>query len=251
MGRCNWVKCETVSHPELFSWACNVYCAVQCVIPGQSNAVSAKGKVDCNHWSNLTKVWGKYFVGTSFVGKVKAKGIEAKCYRNLTEFGMGLRKYSAIRICYALTQSRDGGQQWNEMEGSDWYLSGLDCTQPDFLCNCDFRFLCFSGYQRDMTYHIISSSARYGPGPNQVVLKKTDFLGFLSVCFFAAGVTDTKVLHSTGVATTSSTNKNPNANKLSWAINWESSGIGMGIWDPPAPSLFSMDVPHSVQPLYN
>ena len=58
----------------------------------------------------LTKVWGKYFVGTSFVGKVKAKGIEAKCYRNLTEFGMGLRKYSAIRICYALTQSRAGGQ---------------------------------------------------------------------------------------------------------------------------------------------
>ena len=38
--------------------------------------------------------------------------------------------------------------------------------------------------------------------------------------FVAAGVTDTKVRHSTGVATTNSTNKNPNANKLSWAINY-------------------------------
>ena len=37
--------------------------------------------------------------------------------------------------------------------------------------------------------------------------------------FVAAGVTDTKVRHSTGVATTNSTNKNPNANKLSWVIN--------------------------------
>ena len=39
--------------------------------------------------------------------------------------------------------------------------------------------------------------------------------------FVAAGVTDTKVRHSTGVATTNSTNKNPNANKLSWAINYK------------------------------
>ena len=38
--------------------------------------------------------------------------------------------------------------------------------------------------------------------------------------FVAAGVTDTKVRHSTRVATTNSTNKNPNANKLSWAINY-------------------------------
>ena len=38
--------------------------------------------------------------------------------------------------------------------------------------------------------------------------------------FVAAGVTDTKVRHSTGVATTNSTNKNPNANKLIWAINF-------------------------------
>ena len=37
--------------------------------------------------------------------------------------------------------------------------------------------------------------------------------------FVAAGVTDTKVRQSTRVATTNSTNKNPNANKLSWAIN--------------------------------
>ena len=77
-------------------------------------------------------------------------------------------------------------------------------------------------------------------------LKKTVFLGFWSVfcpvfccvmdkiyikrifwrknessmLFVAAGVTDTKVRHSTGVATTNSTNKNPNANKLSWAINY-------------------------------
>ena len=166
VGRCNWVKCETVSHPELFSWACNVYCAVQCVIPGQSNAVSAKGKVDCNHWSKLTKTWGKYLVGTSFVGKVKAKGIEAKCYRNLTEFGMGLRKYSAIRICYALTQSRDGGQQWNEMEGSDWYLSGLDCTQPDFLCNCDLDF-CVSLDIRE-TWHIISFLVQLDMAQDQI-----------------------------------------------------------------------------------
>ena len=167
VGRCNWVKCETVSHPELFSWACNVHCAVQCVIPGQSNAVSAKGKVDCNHWSYLTKAWGKYFVG-----KVKAKGIEAKCYRNLTEFGMGLRKYSAIRICYALTQSRAGGQAM-ERDGRIWLIlewPRLHSTR--FPLQLWFRFLCFSGYQRDMTYHIISSSARYGPGPNQVLLKK-------------------------------------------------------------------------------
>ena len=41
--------------------------------------------------------------------------------------------------------------------------------------------------------------------------------------FVAAGVTDTKVRHSTGVATTNSTNKNLNANKLSWAINYRRS----------------------------
>ena len=41
--------------------------------------------------------------------------------------------------------------------------------------------------------------------------------------FVAAGVTDTKVRLSTGVATTNSTNKNLNANKLSWAINYRRS----------------------------
>ena len=44
--------------------------------------------------------------------------------------------------------------------------------------------------------------------------------------FVAAGVTDTKVRHSTGVATTNSTNKNPNANKLSWAINYRWGRLG-------------------------
>ena len=94
------------------------------------------------------------------------------------------------------------------------------------------------------------------PGPNLVQLelapaesssteKNRVFIGFLSVfchvfcCFMdkiyierifwkknessmlsvAAGATNTKVRPSTGVATTNSTNKNQNANKLSWAIN--------------------------------
>ena len=73
------------------------------------------------------------------------------------------------------------------------------------------------------------STTWFGPGPNLVQL---DFMYIIyierifeeknesSMLFVAAGVTDTKVRHSTGVATTNSTNKNPNANKLSWAINY-------------------------------
>jgi len=45
--------------------------------------------------------------------------------------------------------------------------------------------------------------------------KKSD-----QACFFVAvWATETKVRHSTGVATTNSTNRNPNISKLSWAIN--------------------------------
>ena len=40
-----------------------------------------------------------------------------------------------------------------------------------------------------------------------------------SLLFLAAGTTDTKVRRSTGVTTANSTNRNPNANKSSWAIN--------------------------------
>ena len=38
--------------------------------------------------------------------------------------------------------------------------------------------------------------------------------------FLAVQATETKVRRSTGVATTNSTNRNPNVNKLSWAINY-------------------------------
>ena len=38
--------------------------------------------------------------------------------------------------------------------------------------------------------------------------------------FLVAGTTDTKFRRSTGVTTANSTNKNPNANKLSWVINY-------------------------------
>ena len=41
-----------------------------------------------------------------------------------------------------------------------------------------------------------------------------------SLFFLAAGVTETKVRRSTGVTTANSTNKDPKANKLSWAINY-------------------------------
>ena len=42
----------------------------------------------------------------------------------------------------------------------------------------------------------------------------------LRLLFAAVHPTETKVRHSTGVATTNSTNRYPNANKLSWAINY-------------------------------
>ena len=91
-------------------------------------------------------------------------------------------------------------------------------------------------------------------GPSQAKLRKwlkglkqTGFLRFYSICcpilfasrqslctwhryfvknigfrllFAAVYPTETKVRHSTGVATTNSTNRYPNANKLSWAINY-------------------------------
>ena len=91
-------------------------------------------------------------------------------------------------------------------------------------------------------------------GPSQAKLRKwlrglkqTGFLSFFSICypiffasiyivfmymtrifckkiglrllFAAVHPTETKVRHSTGVATTNSTNRNPNVYKLSWAIN--------------------------------
>ena len=41
----------------------------------------------------------------------------------------------------------------------------------------------------------------------------------------AAGTTDTKFRRSTGVTTANSTNKNTNANKLSWVINYQRPGF--------------------------
>ena len=41
-----------------------------------------------------------------------------------------------------------------------------------------------------------------------------------SLLFLTLGTTNTKVRRSTGVATANSTNKYPNANQLSWAINY-------------------------------
>ena len=41
-----------------------------------------------------------------------------------------------------------------------------------------------------------------------------------SLFFLVAGTTDTKVRHSTGVTNANSTNKDPKANKLIWAINY-------------------------------
>jgi len=38
--------------------------------------------------------------------------------------------------------------------------------------------------------------------------------------FLAARTTDAKFRRSTGVTTANSTNKNPNAKKLSWVINY-------------------------------
>ncbi len=63
----------------------------------------------------------------------------------------------------------------------------------------------------------------------------------------AAGATNTKVRPSTGVATTNSTNKNPNANKLSWAINYFYIGHVQGekvsaqffVFSPPKMTVFS------------
>jgi len=40
-----------------------------------------------------------------------------------------------------------------------------------------------------------------------------------SLLFLAVQDTETKVRHSTRVATANSTDKNPNVNKLSWAIS--------------------------------
>ena len=57
--------------------------------------------------------------------------------------------------------------------------------------------------------------------------------------FLVAGTIDTKFRCSTGVTTANSTNKNPNANKLSWVINYRPT-TPHDFWDSYPPWFFRL-----------